>query len=166
MSRQSGMLKKQLERYLHNVQPDCLVADMFLSWATDCATKFDIPRLELFTIPNLSHEIRMKKLQILENLWKEELKYTFHSIKESEFKRRKAWHIDPISLCNRSIEDKVQRGEVESRFKDNTSQLYEIAMALEASQQEFIWVAKEDEGAKRTKKYFPPGFEQRNEGKD
>ncbi|KAL2926579.1 Scopoletin glucosyltransferase [Bienertia sinuspersici] len=115
----------------------------------------------------------------------------YQRIRVQELWGRKAWHIDPISLCNRSIEDKVQRGEVESRFKDkcflkwldskkqdsvlyiccrsiaffSTSQLYEIAMALEASQQEFIWVTKEDEGAKRTKKYFPPGFEQRNEGK-
>ncbi|KAL2926577.1 Scopoletin glucosyltransferase [Bienertia sinuspersici] len=238
------MLKEQLEQYLQNVQPNCLVADMFLPWATDCAKKFDIPRLvfhgtcyfslcaeemvrlhmpymnvssdeEPFTIPNLPHEIRMTKLQIPENLWKEELKYTFDSIKESELKSygvivnsfyelepeyaefftknlgRKAWHIGPVSLCNSSTHDKAQRGEeVESRLEDkclkwldskkqdsvvyiccgsiayfSTSQMYEIAMALETSQQEFIWVVKEDEDGKSTNEYFPAGFEQRNEGK-
>ncbi|KAL2939360.1 Scopoletin glucosyltransferase [Bienertia sinuspersici] len=238
------MLKEQLEQYLQNVQPNCLVADMFLPWATDCAKKFDIPRLvfhgtcyfalcaeemvrlhmpymnvssdeEPFTIPNLPHEIRMTKLQIPENLWKEELKYTFDSIKESELKSygvivnsfyelepeyaefftknlgRKAWHIGPVSLCNSSTHDKAQRGEeVESRLEDkclkwldskkqdsvvyiccgsiayfSTSQMYEIAMALETSQQEFIWVVKEDEDGKSTNEYFPEGFEQRNEGK-
>ncbi|KAL2939349.1 Scopoletin glucosyltransferase [Bienertia sinuspersici] len=240
------MLKEQLEQYLHKVQPDCLVADMFLPWATDCAAKFDIPRLvfhaacyfslcaeemarlhmpymnvssdeEPFTIPNLPHEIRMTRMQIPHTLWNEELtelKNIFTCVKESELKSygvivnsfyelepeyadffgknlgRRAWHIGSALLRNRSIEDKEKRGDVKSRLEDkclkwldskkhdsvvyiccgsiayfNTSQLHEIAMALETSQQEFIWVVKEDEDGKSTNEYFPEGFEQRNEGK-
>ncbi|KAK7837568.1 scopoletin glucosyltransferase [Quercus suber] len=78
---------------------------------------------------------------------------------------RKAWHIGPISLCNKDTKDKAQRGKEASidereclkwlatkkpnsvvficfgstsKFSD--SQLMEIAMGLEASRQQFIWV--------------------------
>ncbi|MED6132860.1 hypothetical protein PIB30_022773 [Stylosanthes scabra] len=101
---------------------------------------------------------------------------------------RKAWHIGPLSLCNRDTEEKAKRGEDPSideheclkwldtkkpnsviylcfgslsNFQD--SQLKNIALGLEASGQQFIWVVK------RTKKdgdeWLPEGFEKRMEGK-
>ncbi|KAG6628908.1 hypothetical protein CIPAW_14G045400 [Carya illinoinensis] len=79
---------------------------------------------------------------------------------------RKAWYIGPVSLCNKDAEDKGHRGKESSidikhecmnwlntkhinsvvyicfgslsNFRD--SQLMEIAMGLEASGQQFIWV--------------------------
>ncbi|XP_042958015.1 scopoletin glucosyltransferase-like [Carya illinoinensis] len=78
---------------------------------------------------------------------------------------RKAWYIGPVSLCNKDAEDKGQRGKEPSIDKHecmnwlNTKhinsvvyicfgslsnfldfQLMEIAMGLEASGQQFIWV--------------------------
>ena len=37
--------KEQLEQLLETVRPDCLVANMFLPWATKLAEKFGVPRL-------------------------------------------------------------------------------------------------------------------------
>ncbi|CAN7132704.1 unnamed protein product [Brassica rapa subsp. narinosa] len=37
--------KEQLEQLLQTVKPDCLVANMFLPWATKLAEKFGVPRL-------------------------------------------------------------------------------------------------------------------------
>ncbi|KAK9677714.1 hypothetical protein RND81_11G161600 [Saponaria officinalis] len=91
------MLRGQLEEYLDRVRPDCLVADMFYPWATDSATKFNVPRLvfhgiscfalcanemiqlyqpyrnvssddERFTIPRLPHEIKLVRSQISSEL--------------------------------------------------------------------------------------------------
>ncbi|KAK3195839.1 hypothetical protein Dsin_027149 [Dipteronia sinensis] len=104
---------------------------------------------------------------------------------------RKAWHIGPLSLCNRSLEDKASRGKqasideneclqwLNSKIPDsvvyicfgsvasfNSDQLMEIAMGLEASGQDFIWVVrkeKKDEDANED--WLPEGFEKRIEGK-
>lgn len=103
---------------------------------------------------------------------------------------RKAWHIGPVSLCNREFEDKAQRGKEASideheclkwldskkpnsvvylcfgtvaNFSD--SQLKEIAIALEASGQQFIWVVRKDKKAKDEEEWLPEGFEKRMETK-
>lgn len=103
---------------------------------------------------------------------------------------RKAWHIGPVSLCNREFEDKAQRGKEASideheclkwldskkpnsvvylcfgtvaNFSD--SQLKEIAIALEASGQQFIWVVRKDKKAKDKEEWLPEGFEKRMETK-
>lgn len=103
---------------------------------------------------------------------------------------RKAWHIGPVSLCNREFEDKAQRGKEASideheclkwldskkpnsvvylcfgtvaNFSD--SQLKEIAIALEASGQQFIWVVRKDKKAKDKEEWLPEGFEKRMESK-
>ncbi|XP_062019577.1 UDP-glucose flavonoid 3-O-glucosyltransferase 7-like [Rosa rugosa] len=100
---------------------------------------------------------------------------------------RKAWHIGPASLCE-TEKDKLQRGREGSvdevheclnwlnskkpnsvvyicfgsltNFSD--CQLLEIALALEASRQQFIWVVKKENNDKE--EWLPEGFEQRVEG--
>ncbi|XP_050366973.1 scopoletin glucosyltransferase-like [Argentina anserina] len=106
---------------------------------------------------------------------------------------RKAWHIGPVSLCNREIEEKSNRGKeatvdeheclkwLDSKKQDsvvyvcfgsvanfNSTQLKEIAMALEAAGQDFIWVVRrgKDEGIEVDQdEWLPEGFEERMEGK-
>ncbi|XP_018817797.1 scopoletin glucosyltransferase-like [Juglans regia] len=103
---------------------------------------------------------------------------------------RKAWHIGPVSLCNKEAEDKGQRGKESSIDKHEClkwlnaknsdsvvyicfgslanltdSQLMEIAMGLEASEQQFIWVVKRGKDEKEEEDWLPKGFEKRMEGK-
>ncbi|KAM5549332.1 UDP-glucose flavonoid 3-O-glucosyltransferase 7-like [Rosa sericea] len=101
---------------------------------------------------------------------------------------RKAWHIGPASLCE-TEKDKVERGREGSvdevheclnwlnskkpnsvvyicfgsltNFSD--CQLLEIALALQASQQQFIWVVRKEKNDKE--EWLPEGFEQRVAGK-
>ncbi|KAF2294729.1 hypothetical protein GH714_015765 [Hevea brasiliensis] len=103
----------------------------------------------------------------------------------------KAWHIGPIFLCNSNIEDKAKRGK-EASIDENqclkwldskqhnsvvyicfgsiakfrASQLLEIAMALEDSGQQFIWVVRKNKNDVRDNEvWLPEGFEERIEGK-
>uniref|UniRef100_A0A6N2LW59 Glycosyltransferase n=1 Tax=Salix viminalis TaxID=40686 RepID=A0A6N2LW59_SALVM len=103
---------------------------------------------------------------------------------------RKAWNIGPVSLCNREFEEKAHRGKEASideheclkwldskepnsvvyicfgtvaNFSD--SQLKEIAIALEASGQQFIWVVRKDKKARDKEEWLPEGFEKRMESK-
>ncbi|KAK4563121.1 hypothetical protein RGQ29_005577 [Quercus rubra] len=103
---------------------------------------------------------------------------------------RKTWHIGPVSLCNKNDEDRARRGKEPSideheclrwlgtkkpnsvvyicfgsiaNFSD--SQLMEIAMGLEASEQQFIWVVKKGKNEKEEEDWLPKGFEKRMEGK-
>ncbi|KAM7469837.1 hypothetical protein LguiA_008020 [Lonicera macranthoides] len=102
--------------------------------------------------------------------------------------KRKAWHIGPLSLCNKEIEDTAMRGKKASidehecvKWLDSqktnsviyvcfgtvanisVAQLYEVAMGLEASNQPFIWVVSrsinEDENT-----WLPDGFEESTKG--
>ncbi|XP_002518707.3 scopoletin glucosyltransferase isoform X2 [Ricinus communis] len=103
---------------------------------------------------------------------------------------RKAWSIGPLSLCNNDREDKMQRGDTASisgheclrwldskkpnsvlyicfgsMFKFSTPQLIELAMALESSGQNFIWVVKKKENGSTQEEWLPEGLEKRMEGK-
>ncbi|KAJ6385699.1 hypothetical protein OIU77_028810 [Salix suchowensis] len=104
---------------------------------------------------------------------------------------RRAWNVGPVSLCNRDIEDKSGRGKEASidhheclKWLDSkklnsvvyicfgsianfpASQLKEIATALEASGQQFIWVVRRNKNSKEEKEdWLPEGFEERMEGK-
>ena len=103
---------------------------------------------------------------------------------------RKAWQIGPVSLCNQDTEDKAQRGKeasidfhecfewLNSKKPDsvvyvcfgsmanfNDSQLKEIAIGLEASEQQFIWVVKKEKNDGGKEEWLPDGFEQRVRGK-
>ncbi|KAK9667133.1 hypothetical protein RND81_14G235400 [Saponaria officinalis] len=99
---------------------------------------------------------------------------------------RKTWHVGPVSLINRSFEEKALRGKQASideyeclawldskkpcsvvyvSFGSITtfiaSQLHEIANALENSGQNFIWVVRNVEN----EDWLPAMFEQRMDGK-
>ncbi|OAY45582.1 scopoletin glucosyltransferase [Manihot esculenta] len=103
----------------------------------------------------------------------------------------KAWHIGPISLWNTNIEDKARRGK-ESSMDENeclkwldskkpnsvvyicfgslanfpASQFLEIAMALEDSGQQFIWIVRENKNNMLdNEEWLPEGFEERMKGK-
>lgn len=103
----------------------------------------------------------------------------------------RAWHVGPVSLCNQDTEDKAQRGNSGTMDEDGclkwldskkpnsvvyvcfgttsqfpASQLFEIAMGLEASGQEFIWVVrKPKEEGDNHEGWLPQGFEERMKGK-
>lgn len=91
---------------------------------------------EPFALPSLPHEIGMTRLQLPEDLWKykeSDFKRRIALVHKSEVESygvivnsfyevepdyadffgkelgRRAWHIGPASLCNRSIENKAQR---------------------------------------------------------
>ncbi|KAL3843906.1 hypothetical protein ACJIZ3_001309 [Penstemon smallii] len=119
--------------------------------------------------------------QIVNSFYELEPTYAKHY---KEVHGRKAWHIGPVSLFNKSYEDKTHRGrEVTSSDhnclswlnskKQNSvlfvcfgsmsfftkAQLFEIAKGLEASGQQFIWAVRENA------KDVPEEFERRMEGR-
>lgn len=156
---------------------------------------------ELFTIPNFPVEIKMTRTQIrslseknsesiMTKLFKEsreieERSYgiivnTFHEL-EPDFADhyrnvfgRKAWHIGPVSLCNKAAQDKTEIRGMEASLDEHEClnwlnskkpnsvvyicfgsltnfadvELLEIALGLEASGQEFIWVVKKEKKEK------------------
>nr|WOB18973.1 Bet5OGT [synthetic construct]CAB56231.1 betanidin-5-O-glucosyltransferase [Cleretum bellidiforme] len=242
----ANLLKEQLENFLVKTRPNCLVADMFFTWAADSTAKFNIPTLvfhgfsffaqcakevmwrykpykavssdtEVFSLPFLPHEVKMTRLQVPESMRKgEETHFTKRTERIRELERksygvivnsfyelepdyadflrkelgRRAWHIGPVSLCNRSIEDKAQRGRQTSIDEDEclkwlnskkpdsviyicfgstghliAPQLHEIATALEASGQDFIWAVRGDHGQGNSEEWLPPGYEHRLQGK-
>ncbi|KAL9231726.1 hypothetical protein vseg_006915 [Gypsophila vaccaria] len=102
---------------------------------------------------------------------------------------RKAWHVGSISLNNCSFEEKAQRGKHASIDKHEclawldskkpgsvvyisfgsttdfiASQLHEIAIALERSEHNFIWVVRNVDKSEN-EDWLPALFEQRMEGK-
>ncbi|KAG8645624.1 hypothetical protein MANES_10G077880v8, partial [Manihot esculenta] len=104
---------------------------------------------------------------------------------------RKAWHIGPVSLWNRNLEEHAHRERKASISKQeclkwldakkpssviyacfgtvtkfSDSQLHEIAIGLEASKQNFIWVVRKDDIEEESEmKWLPDGYEKRMEGK-
>ncbi|KAJ6965137.1 hypothetical protein NC652_003142 [Populus alba x Populus x berolinensis] len=183
-----SMLQQPIEQILEECHPHCLVADMTFTWATEVADKLRIPRLYF----NGTDQIKTTRQQLAEYL-KQTTEHEFtkmvNQISESEARSygvlvnsfhelepaycehyrkvmgRKAWHIGPLSLYNRNIEDKAERGNTASIGKP--AQLREIALALEASGQNFIWVVRKGELRNHEDKeeWLPEGFERRMEGK-
>ncbi|CAL9022399.1 unnamed protein product [Prunus brigantina] len=170
---------------------------------------------EVFTIPNLPVEIKITRNQVpifdqnanpflskllTESRECEERSYgiifnTFYELEPAfadHYRKvfgRKAWHIGPVSLCNKAAGDKTEMRGMEASLDEpeclnwlNTKkhnsvvyicfgsltnfsdpQLLEIALGLEAYGQEFIWVVKKEK--KEKEEWLPAGFEQRMEGK-
>ncbi|KAL3721742.1 hypothetical protein ACJRO7_034134 [Eucalyptus globulus] len=107
------------------------------------------------------------------------------------FLGRQSWFVGPLSLCNKESEDKAHRGNqasidqheclkwLDSRQPNsviyicfgsmanfNVPQLHEIAVGLEASGQQFIWVVKKDPNVEEGKEeWLPDGYESRIQNK-
>ncbi|XP_057420840.1 scopoletin glucosyltransferase-like [Lotus japonicus] len=105
---------------------------------------------------------------------------------------RKAWHIGPLSLiCNRDMEEKANRGKevtideheclkwldtkkpnsvvyicFGSMLSFSSSQLREIAVGLDASGKQFLWVVRKSKSEQKVgEEWLPEDFEKRLEGK-
>ncbi|KAL5705637.1 hypothetical protein ACHQM5_023916 [Ranunculus cassubicifolius] len=166
---------------------------------------------EIFVVPDLPDRIEMSRSQmpdsktqipeILDKIQETELESfgvlvnSFYDMEPAyaEYYRnqlgRRAWEVGPVSLYNRSLLDKTQRGKkstIDENYclkwldtKEKGSVLYlsfgtisrfgkpqlrEIANGLEAANVSFIWVVrllKDDEESN----FLPQGFEERMEGK-
>ncbi|XP_010924263.1 scopoletin glucosyltransferase [Elaeis guineensis] len=94
---------------------------------------------------------------------------------------RKAWHVGPVSLCNKDFDEKSSRGDTAcidcahclswldgkppssvlyicfgSLFQFSPAQLREMALAFEASDTPFIWVVRN-----KSSEWLPEGYEER-----
>ncbi|VVB10422.1 unnamed protein product [Arabis nemorensis] len=104
------------------------------------------------------------------------------------FVAKRAWHIGPLSVVNRELQEKAERGKkasideveclkwLDSKKPDSViyisfgsvasfknEQLIEIAAGLEASGTNFIWVVRKNKGDKD--EWLPEGMEERTKGK-
>ncbi|KAF8019214.1 hypothetical protein BT93_G0027 [Corymbia citriodora subsp. variegata] len=125
---------------------------------------------------------------IVNSFYKLEPAYAEHY---STFLGKRSWFIGPLSLCNKEVEDKAHRGNQPSidqhdclKWLDskqpnsviyicfgsianlNAAQLHEIAVGLESSGQQFIWVVKKDPSVEEGKEeWLPDGYESRMRNK-
>ena len=172
---------------------------------------------EPFLVPNLPGEITLTKMQLpqipqhdkvfsklLDDSNESELKsfgviansfYELEPVYADHYTKvlgRRAWHLGPVSLCNRDTEEKAHRGReagideheclkwLDSQDPNSVvyvcfgsmtalpdAQLKEIAMGLEGSGVSFIWVVKKGSKSEEGEKleWLPEGFEERVEGK-
>ncbi|KAL9367424.1 hypothetical protein Peur_038623 [Populus x canadensis] len=177
----------------------------FALCVSDCLKRFEPYKsietdLEPFTVPGLPDKIKLTRLQLpshvkenselsklMDEISRADLESygvimnSFHELEPAyseHYKKvmgRKAWHIGPVSLCNRDTRDKMQRGGVASIDENeclrwlamkksrsvlyicfgsmsksdfSATQLFEIAKALAASGQNFIWAVKNGEKTK------------------
>ncbi|KAK1559118.1 hypothetical protein Q3G72_010898 [Acer saccharum] len=141
---------------------------------------------EIAKLLDQSHKAELTSYGVIINSFHElEPAYTEHYRKVMG---RKAWHIGPISLSNRYIEDNDQGANntaymdgqeclrwldsekpksvlyvcFGSVFRFSAAQLLEIARSLEASGQHFMWVQINNEDKEE---WMPEGFEERMQGK-
>ncbi|EXC17297.1 UDP-glucose flavonoid 3-O-glucosyltransferase 7 [Morus notabilis] len=147
---------------------------------------------EFFKMHKATKEVKLRSYRTLVNNFCElESAYADHYTKVLGVK---AWHIGPLFLYDKAndvVEVKAKRGmeasidkheclkRLDSKEPDlvvyicfrsltnfSDAQLMEIAMGLEASGKEFIWVVKKEkrqEGVERDE-WLPQGFEERIEG--
>ncbi|KAK8568192.1 hypothetical protein V6N13_106126 [Hibiscus sabdariffa] len=169
---------------------------------------------EPFVVPNLPGDIELTRSQLPDSMKQDvenDLTKILRAAKEAELKSygvlfnsfyelegtyadyyrnvlgRKAWHVGPVSVCNRATTDKAERGKKSAIDEDEclkwldskqpnsvlyicfgslacftSAQLKEIAMGLEASGLQFIWVVRKQN---KDDDWLPEGFEKRSEGK-
>ncbi|OIT20300.1 PREDICTED: scopoletin glucosyltransferase-like [Nicotiana attenuata] len=172
---------------------------------------------ETFVLPNLPHQIKLTRSQLspFDRIEEEKnIPLMVKAVRESGLKGngvifnsfyeleqdyvelytkvlgRKAWAIGPVSLCNRDIEDKTERGKKSSIDKHDCMkwldskksssvvyicfgsianftilQMRELAMGIEASGQEFIWVVRTAKEEENNEDWLPIGFEERTKEK-
>ncbi|CAK7329913.1 unnamed protein product [Dovyalis caffra] len=169
---------------------------------------------EFFVVPNLPGDIKLTRNKLpgsAKRADESDLKRMFVNIEEANLRSfgvvvnsfyelepvyadhyrkllgRKAWHVGPVSLCNRDIDDKAKRGReasinqhecldwINSKKSNsvvyicfgsmtnfNSSQAKKIA---EASRQQFTWVVRKTRNNQEEEDWLPEGFEKRMEGK-
>lgn len=171
---------------------------------------------EFFTIPGLpeTEEIRLTKQQLPLPSASDEDSVEFRSLMieaeensfgliintfnelesayvESYKASKRVWCIGPVSLCNKDISDKTERGNKTScdeqeciKWLDSwaaesviyvclgsinnltTSQMVELGLGLEASSRPFIWVLRGGEKSREVEKWVSEsGFEERVKGR-
>ncbi|XP_077246513.1 UDP-glycosyltransferase 73C4-like [Tasmannia lanceolata] len=164
-----------------------------------------------FVVPGLPHKIEVTKGQLPQSVLGRSNRQEFHKrIREAELTAygvvvnsfeglepefieyyqkaigKKVWTIGPMSLNNKEIADKMERGNKAAinenqcvRWLDSkkpksviyacfgsishitTSQLMEIGLGLEASNYEFIWVIRSGKYSSEVDKWLSEGFEER-----
>ncbi|CAA3002524.1 UDP-glycosyltransferase 73D1-like [Olea europaea subsp. europaea] len=240
-------LQHPLEQYLqqHDLPPSCIISDKCLSWTSQMAKKFKVPRLvfhgmccfsllsshyvklykphlsvksdlEPFVIPGIPMRVEIAKAQLpgafvtlpdLDDIRDEmqEAESSAYGVVVNTFLElehgcveeyskainKKVWCIGPVSLCNRDILDKIERGNkastdetkllewLDSKKTESViyaclgsqcrlvpSQLIELGLGLEASERPFIWVIKTGERFPEFEKWLlEEKFEERIEGR-
>ncbi|KAH0463992.1 hypothetical protein IEQ34_006778 [Dendrobium chrysotoxum] len=158
-------LRDPFDAVLRDLCPDCVITDMFLPWTYYVATARGIPRLvfhgmnnfalcandafercrlvveeaESFVLPDLPHQIRMLRTQIMdfEKLAGTPMEFLLEKHKEiievdtknygtvinsfyelepeyaDHYRKvmgRRAWNVGPVSLCNHEMTGKLLRG--------------------------------------------------------
>ncbi|XP_075112909.1 scopoletin glucosyltransferase-like [Nicotiana tabacum] len=176
----TAMMQETLEQLIEECRPNCLLTRTQLS-PLDQSDEESVMSMMM----KLVRESDLKSYRVIFNSFYELEDYVEHYTKVLG---RNAWAICPLSLCNMDIEDKAERGKQSSidnhecmKWLDSkksssviyvcfgsianftASQLHELAMGIEASGQEFIWVVRTDQ--QDNKDWFPEGFEERTKEK-
>ncbi|KAI3473967.1 hypothetical protein Pfo_028541 [Paulownia fortunei] len=240
-------LQQPLEQYLmeHEPPPSCIISDKCLSWTSEMAKKFKVPRLvfhgmccfsllsshnvklyrphlsvksdsEPFLIPGMPVSVQITKAQlpgsfvalpdlddIRDQMQEAEsnaygvVVNTFSELEGGcveEYRKainKKVWCIGPVSLCNREVLDKFERGNrasiderkclewldsmrpksvlyacLGSQCRLVPAQLIELGLGLEASKHPFIWVIKTGDRFEELEKWLlEERFEERIQGR-
>ncbi|RWR87361.1 scopoletin glucosyltransferase-like protein [Cinnamomum micranthum f. kanehirae] len=190
----------------------CDGIDKFLSHHESAATE-----TEPFLVPKLPHPIEMTRSQlpdsvktrtpfteiierikeadsrsygvVMNSFYELEPDYVKH-YREEVVGSNRAWHIGPVSLCNKDEKDMAERGNkasidpnqcldwlssrepssviyvcLGSLFQVSGAQMMEIAMALEASGRPFVWVVRNADQMGSEEEWMPDGFEERTKEK-
>ncbi|KHN36250.1 UDP-glucose flavonoid 3-O-glucosyltransferase 7 [Glycine soja] len=179
-----SLLQGEIEQLFQDLKADCIVTDMFYPWTADAAANLGIPRLMFLGGSYLSHSAQHSLK-----------KYAPHHLEMTRLQEHyktvtgtKTWSLGPVSLwVNQDASDKAGRGYAKeegwlkwlkskpeksvlyvsfgSMSKFPSSQLVEIAQALEESGHSFMWVVKNrDEGDDRFLEEFEKRVKASNKG--
>ncbi|KAM7461625.1 hypothetical protein LguiA_029746 [Lonicera macranthoides] len=208
-------LQKPLEQHLQEKKPppSCIISDKCLFWTSQTARKFNVPRLVFhgmccfsllcshniklhnshmsvesyfrhFLVPGLAQKVEITRAQLpeLENGFVEDYKMAI---------QKKVYCIGPVSLCNKGVFDKFERGNKSSINREKCikwldsmsptsvlyaclgsqcrlvpSQLIELGLGLKASNKPFIWVIKSGERFEELEEWLmKENFEERITGR-
>nr|POF08296.1 scopoletin glucosyltransferase [Quercus suber] len=167
------MLQQPLEQLLEEYQPSCLVADMFFPWATDVAanlgeiklTRMELPDFYLQEVETDFYKLLKEAIEseftsygvVVNSFYELEPAYANHYRKVLGIK---AWHIGPVSLCNKDAEDKAQRGK-EASIDEQECLKWLSTKKLNS----VIYICLGSKNENEDEDWLPKGFEKRMEGK-
>ncbi|CAJ2634463.1 unnamed protein product [Trifolium pratense] len=185
------LLREQVENFVEQHPPDCIMADFCFPWVDEVANKFHIPRFAFngFSLFTLCAMESLKSHPLPENASGPFSIPNFPDnvvIISTPFMESKSF-VDPhlnIALKSRGfiINSFVELdGEKYVEYYEKiighkawhlgpaSLQLFEIASAIDSSGYDFIWVVpekmgKENESEEEKENWLPKGFEERNKG--